>query len=70
MTFATMSTRLIPILWSTGTASEIMKRIAAPLLGGIATSFVLELAVYPAIYALWRERSSWVPDARVEPTRC
>ena len=56
MTFATMSVGLIPILWSTGTGSEIMKRIAAPMIGGICTSFILELLVYPAIYAVWRER--------------
>ena len=56
MTFATMSVGLIPILWSTGTGSEIMKRIAAPMVGGIVTSFLLELLVYPAIYAFWRER--------------
>jgi len=62
MTFATMSVGLIPILWSTGTGSEIMKRIAAPMVGGIVTSFILELLVYPAIYAFWRERSL-EPDA-------
>jgi Cu(I)/Ag(I) efflux system membrane protein CusA/SilA len=55
MTFATMSVGLIPILWATGTGSEIMKRIAAPMVGGICTSFLLELLVYPAIYAVWRE---------------
>src|SRR5205807_8103389 len=64
MTFAAMSTGLIPILWSSGTGSEIMKRVAAPLVGGIVTSFIQELAVYPAIYALWRARSAWAPDAR------
>jgi copper/silver efflux system protein len=57
MTFATMCVGLIPILWATGTGSEIMKRIAAPMVGGIVTSFILELLVYPAIYAIWRERS-------------
>jgi Cu(I)/Ag(I) efflux system membrane protein CusA/SilA len=57
MTFATMTFGLIPILWSSGAGSEIMKRIAAPMVGGICTSFILELLVYPAIYALWRERS-------------
>jgi Cu(I)/Ag(I) efflux system membrane protein CusA/SilA len=57
MTFATMSIGLIPMLWSSGTGSEIMKRIAAPMVGGICTSFLLELLVYPAIYAVWRERS-------------
>jgi Cu(I)/Ag(I) efflux system membrane protein CusA/SilA len=55
MTFATMSIGLIPILWSTGPGSEIMKRIAAPMVGGIFASFFLELLVYPAIYAVWRE---------------
>lgn len=57
MTFATMCIGLIPIFWSTGVGSEIMKRIAAPMVGGIVTSFLLELLVYPAIYAVWRERS-------------
>jgi Cu(I)/Ag(I) efflux system membrane protein CusA/SilA len=57
MTFATMSIGLAPILWSTGTGSAILKRIAAPMVGGIATSFVLELLVYPVIYAIWRTPS-------------
>jgi Cu(I)/Ag(I) efflux system membrane protein CusA/SilA len=56
MTFATMSIGLIPILWSTGPGAEIMKHISAPMIGGIVTSFILELLVYPAIYALWRQR--------------
>src|SRR5205085_1406480 len=56
MTFATMSIGLVPILWSTGAGSEIMKRIAAPMVGGIVTSFILELLVYPAVYAVWRQR--------------
>jgi hypothetical protein len=47
---------LIPILWSNGTGSEIMKRMAAPMIGGIFTSFILELLVYPPIYAVWREK--------------
>jgi Cu(I)/Ag(I) efflux system membrane protein CusA/SilA len=54
MTFATMCIGLFPIMWSTGTGSDVMKRIAAPMVGGIFTSFVLELLVYPAIYQLWR----------------
>jgi Cu(I)/Ag(I) efflux system membrane protein CusA/SilA len=62
MTFATMSIGLIPILWSDGTGSAIMKRIAAPMVGGIVTSFILELLVYPAIYAVWKERT-----LRLEP---
>jgi Cu(I)/Ag(I) efflux system membrane protein CusA/SilA len=56
MTFATMCIGLVPILWSNGTGSAILKRIAAPMVGGIVTSFLLELLVYPAIYSLWRGR--------------
>jgi copper/silver efflux system protein len=47
---------LMPIMWSTGTGADVMKRIAAPMVGGLATSFLLELLVYPAIYLLWRQR--------------
>ncbi len=54
MTVATMFLGLIPILWSIGTGSDVMKRIAAPLIGGIFTSFLLELLVYPAIYQIWK----------------
>ena len=54
MTVATMALGLIPIMWSTGAGSEIMKRIAAPMVGGIFTSFILELMVYPVIYEIWK----------------
>jgi Cu(I)/Ag(I) efflux system membrane protein CusA/SilA len=54
MTVATMAIGLIPIMWSTGTGSDVMKRIAAPLIGGIFTSFLLELLVYPGIYEIWK----------------
>jgi Cu(I)/Ag(I) efflux system membrane protein CusA/SilA len=47
---------LLPILWSIGTGSDVMKRIAAPMVGGLVTSFALELLVYPAIYDLWKRR--------------
>ena len=47
---------LMPIMWSTATGSDVMKRIAAPMIGGLATSFVLELLVYPAIYKIWKRR--------------
>jgi Cu(I)/Ag(I) efflux system membrane protein CusA/SilA len=57
MTFATMFIGLLPIMWSTGTGADVMKRIAAPMVGGIFASFLLELLVYPAIYAVWRERT-------------
>ncbi len=47
---------LVPILWSMGTGADMMKRIAAPMVGGLVTSFALELLVYPAIYFLWKSR--------------
>lgn len=56
MTVGVMFMGLLPILWSTGTGADVMKRIAAPMLGGIFTSFLMELMVYPAIYAIWRGR--------------
>jgi hypothetical protein len=48
---------LLPVMLSTGTGADLMKRIAAPLVGGLATSFLLELTVYPAIFAIWKKRS-------------
>ncbi len=54
MTVAVMFMGLLPIMWSLGAGSDVMKRIAAPMIGGIFTSFIMELAVYPAIYEVWR----------------
>jgi copper/silver efflux system protein len=56
MTVGVMLLGLLPILWSQGTGADVMKRIAAPMVGGISTSFLMELLVYPAIYSIWRER--------------
>ena len=54
MTVAVMFMGLVPIMWSTGAGADVMKRIAAPMIGGIFTSFILELIVYPAIYEIWK----------------
>ena len=54
MTVATTFLGLVPILWSIGVGSDVMKRIAAPMIGGIFTSFILELVVYPPIYQIWK----------------
>jgi Cu(I)/Ag(I) efflux system membrane protein CusA/SilA len=54
MTVACMFLGLVPIMWSTGAGADVMKRIAAPMVGGIFTSFLLELLVYPAIYEVWK----------------
>ncbi len=48
---------LLPIMWSTGSGSEVMKRIAAPMIGGVVTSAVLGLLLYPVLYVLWRAAS-------------
>jgi Cu(I)/Ag(I) efflux system membrane protein CusA/SilA len=44
----------MPIMWSIGSGADMMKRIAAPMVGGLFTSFLMELLVYPAIYLLWK----------------
>jgi Cu(I)/Ag(I) efflux system membrane protein CusA/SilA len=54
MTVACMFLGLVPIMWSAGAGADVMKRIAAPMIGGIFTSFLLELMVYPAIYEVWK----------------
>jgi Cu(I)/Ag(I) efflux system membrane protein CusA/SilA len=54
MTVATMFVGLMPLMWATGTGADVMKRIAAPMVGGVATSFLLELLVYPVIYEVWK----------------
>ncbi|MFZ5801610.1 MAG: efflux RND transporter permease subunit [Candidatus Omnitrophota bacterium] len=60
---------LLPIMWATGAGSDAMKRIAAPMIGGLATSFILELLVYPVIYFIWKWRfemkegkASWISN--------
>ena len=54
MTVAAAFMGLLPIMWSTSAGADVMKRIAAPLIGGILTSFLLELVVYPPVYQIWK----------------
>jgi Cu(I)/Ag(I) efflux system membrane protein CusA/SilA len=56
MTVACAFIGLVPVMVSTGSGADMMKRVAAPLMGGLVTSFLLELLVYPAIYAIWKWR--------------
>jgi Cu(I)/Ag(I) efflux system membrane protein CusA/SilA len=56
MTVSVILAGLIPIMFSHGAGSDVMKRIAAPMVGGVITSTILELIIYPAIYVLWKER--------------
>jgi Cu(I)/Ag(I) efflux system membrane protein CusA/SilA len=64
MTVVAMLAGLLPLLWSSGTGADVMKRIAAPMAGGLVTSFALELLVYPALFAIWKGR-----ELRREVTR-
>ncbi len=56
MTVSVILAGLVPIMFSTGTGADVMKRIAAPMVGGVVTSTILELVIYPAIYVIWKER--------------
>ena len=56
MTVTTILAGLLPVLWSHGTGADVMKRIAAPMVGGVVTSALLELVVYPALYLTWKGR--------------
>jgi Cu(I)/Ag(I) efflux system membrane protein CusA/SilA len=55
MTVSVILAGLLPIMFSYGAGSDIMKRIAAPMIGGVITSTILELLIYPAIYMIWKE---------------
>jgi Cu(I)/Ag(I) efflux system membrane protein CusA/SilA len=57
MTACVIIAGLAPIMWSHGTGADVMKRIATPMVGGVITSTIMELVVYPAIYYPWRSRS-------------
>jgi Cu(I)/Ag(I) efflux system membrane protein CusA/SilA len=65
---------LIPIMWASGAGSDVMKRIAAPMIGGLFTSFILELLVYPTVYAIWkwkfemkRGKAPWISGQKLAP---
>jgi Cu(I)/Ag(I) efflux system membrane protein CusA/SilA len=61
MTVTTILAGLLPVLWSRGTGADVMKRIAAPMVGGVVTSALLELILYPALYMIWKARR--LPEA-------
>src|SRR5579884_4458242 len=71
MTVSVMFMGLVPIMWSAGAGADLMRRIAAPMIGGIFTSFIMELLIYPVIYEVWRERglrrTTFEKNANVEP---
>ena len=65
MTACVIIAGLAPILWSHGAGADVMKRIATPMVGGVITSTIMELAVYPAIYFLWRSRGLVKADGQI-----
>ena len=66
MTVAAIMGELLPIMWTTGTGADVMKRIAAPMIGGMVSSTVLTLLVIPILYALWRSRSIPAVDRQLD----
>jgi Cu(I)/Ag(I) efflux system membrane protein CusA/SilA len=67
MTVMSAMIGLLPILWSVGTGADMMKRVAAPMVGGLATSFLLELVVYPPLYLMWKWRAEVRKAGRARP---
>ena len=65
MTSCVIIAGLAPILWSHGAGADVMKRIATPMVGGVVTSTIMELLVYPAIFFLWRSRSLPIPATQM-----
>lgn len=61
MTVLTSMIGLLPILFSSGTGADMMKRVAAPLVGGLTTSFILELLIYPPLYLMWKRNKGDQP---------
>jgi Cu(I)/Ag(I) efflux system membrane protein CusA/SilA len=68
MTVTAAFSGLMPILWSLGTGADMMKRVVAPMIGGLFTSFILELLVYPPIYQIWKWNFE-MKRGSVEPSR-
>jgi Cu(I)/Ag(I) efflux system membrane protein CusA/SilA len=66
MTVTAITAGLLPILWGGGAGASVMKRIAAPMVGGMVSSTLLTLLVIPAIYSLWRQREV-EPEGPDEP---
>ena len=73
MTVMAIIMGLLPIMWSHGAGADVMKRIAAPMIGGIVTSFLLELIIYPVIFQIWRgreiRRMLRADSGKIEPLR-
>ena len=64
MTVMAILMGLMPIMWSHGAGADVMKRIAAPMVGGIVTSFLMELLIYPVIFTIWKWHSEVRPELK------
>src|SRR5574339_173117 len=70
MTVATMLAGLIPLLWASGSGADVMKRIAAPMVGGLLTSAFLTLEIIPVVYTYWRqEQVLWERLSEIDPLK-
>jgi copper/silver efflux system protein len=69
MTVTAIIAGLLPVLWGSGAGSSVMRRIAAPMIGGMVSSTVLTLVVIPAVYSLWKEREVRLTESRAEAPR-
>ena len=67
MTVAAAFIGLVPLLWATGTGADVMRRLAAPMLGGLATSFMMELLIYPAVFFVAKGLTLRSSEAGFEP---
>ena len=67
MTVACMLFGLLPLMWSTGSGADVMKRIAAPMVGGIITSFLMELVIYPPVFGIWKWNWEIKPALKKHP---
>jgi copper/silver efflux system protein len=68
MTVSVILAGLVPIMFSHGTGSDVMKRIAAPMVGGVITSMIMELVIYPTIYLLWKGREFKIGENPAKPS--
>jgi Cu(I)/Ag(I) efflux system membrane protein CusA/SilA len=70
MTVAAAFIGLVPLLWAQGTGADVMRRLAAPMIGGLAVSFLMELILYPVVFYLakeWQFRSRWEDSPSAAP---
>ena len=68
MAVTTTMIGLLPVMWASGAGADVMKRIAAPVVGGLVSSFLLQLTIYPAIFGIWKGRGLPGPRRKIRPS--